>query len=90
METNVNKVLTTRGKIYGRYEHGVECRATIMGALKQLYKRNNKQDMPEQMSVMFSDIVLKMMRAVSAPEHVDSWVDLAGYAKLVKDLQCKK
>lgn len=90
METNVNKVLTSRGKIYGRYDYGVEFRATVMGALKQLYKKNNRQDMPEQMSVMFSDIVLKMMRAVSAPEHKDSWVDLAGYAKLLKDVQCKK
>jgi len=90
METNVNKVLTQRGKIYGRYDKGVVCRATIMGALKQLYKINNHKDMPEDMSIMFGDIVLKMMRAVTAPEHTDSWVDLAGYAKLIKDVQCKK
>jgi len=90
METNVNKVLTSRGKIYGRYDYGVECRATIMGALKQLYKKNNRQDMPEQMSIMLGDVALKLMRAVSAPEHTDSWVDLAGYTKLIKDVQCKK
>jgi len=90
METNINKVLSQRGKIYGKYEDGVECRAQIMGALKQLYKKCNREDMPESMSVMFSDITLKMMRAVTAPEHIDSWIDLAGYAKLIKETMCKR
>ena len=86
METNVTKVLKQRGSIYGSYNKGVECRAQILAALKDLYAATHKrQDMPEDMQVMYSDIILKLMRSATAPEHLDSWVDLAGYTKLIKD-----
>ena len=34
---------------------------------------------------MFGDVVLKLMRIASDPNHQDSYIDLAGYAKIIKE-----
>ena len=34
---------------------------------------------------MFGDVVLKLMRIASDPNHKDSYIDLAGYAKIIKE-----
>jgi hypothetical protein len=36
---------------------------------------------------MFSDLALKMMRIASDPTHLDSYIDLEGYARIIKEAQ---
>lgn len=82
--TNVNSILRDRAKHYGKYSVGVECRAQILDALNMKYKETHKEDMPEYLRIMFTDLALKLMRAASDPTHKDSWIDLEGYAKIIK------
>ena len=84
--TNVDEILNQRGTVYGSYEDGVKCRADIVNALEYVYKLNiNSLGMPKELQIMFGDLALKLMRAASNPSHIDSWVDLEGYAKLIKE-----
>lgn len=82
---DTDEILKQRGQVYGSYAIGVSCRANIMGALNKTYmSTHNGEDLPDDLRVMFSDLSLKLMRAASDPTHLDSWVDLEGYAKLIK------
>lgn len=85
LTTDANEILKQRGQVYGSYSEGVKCRANIMESINNLVKANTGEDMHPQLRVMFSDLVLKIMRAASDPSHIDSWVDLEGYAKLIKE-----
>lgn len=85
MNTNVDEVLKQRGAIYGSYSDGVDCRADIMTALNNKHKETQGTDLPERIRVMFSDVSLKLMRIASDPKHLDSYVDLAGYAQIIKE-----
>ena len=82
---DIDEVLKQRGEIYGSYNDGVFCRAAIMTALNNKHINTQGSDLPMGLRVMFSDIALKLMRIASDPEHMDSYVDLAGYAKLMKE-----
>ena len=46
---------------------------------------HNGNPMPNELTVMLSDISLKLMRIASDPTHLDSYVDLAGYAQIIKE-----
>ena len=83
--TNVDEILKQRGSVYGSYGAGVTCRATIIEALNNKHKECNGSDLPEELRIMFSDIALKLMRIASDPYHQDSYIDLAGYAKIIKE-----
>lgn len=89
--TSVKDVLKHRGRDYGKYSTGVEQRAVIMDALNTLHKGTHRnKPLPEDIRVIFSDIILKMMRLSCNPEHVDSWIDLCGYATLAKEMKVGK
>lgn len=83
--TDTSEILEQRGSVYGSYKKGVECRAEILSALNYKYEETNLKPMPDTLLVMFSDLALKLMRAASDPTHLDSWVDLEGYARLIKE-----
>ena len=84
--TNIDEILQARAKHYGSYCRGVSTRGAILHALNNKYKEtHNGNDLPFDILVMFSDLALKLMRAASDPAHKDSWIDLAGYAKLIKE-----
>lgn len=86
--TNVDEILKQRGAVYGSYGNGVKCRATILEALNDKHKECHcGDDLPEELRIMFSDIALKLMRIASEPSHADSYIDLAGYAKIIKEYQ---
>jgi len=81
---SVDEVLEERGAIYGSYGGGVKCRATMLGALEEKYQETHDgETMPEDLRIIFGDLVLKMMRAASDPTHDDSWLDLEGYARII-------
>lgn len=83
--TNVDEILTKRATSYGSYGAGVECRARILNALNEKHIETQGTDLPEGLRIMFGDVVLKLMRIASDPNHQDSYIDLAGYAKIIKE-----
>ena len=92
--TNVDEILKERGASYGSYGAGVSCRAAILDALNTKHLETQGTNMPEELRIMFGDIALKLMRIASDPKHQDSYIDLAGYSKIIKeyavDLPLKK
>ena len=85
--TNVDEILTKRATSYGGYGAGVECRAKILAALNEKHIETQGTDLPEGLRIMFGDVVLKLMRIASDPNHKDSYIDLAGYAKIIKEYE---
>lgn len=83
--TNVDEILTERATSYGGYGAGVKCRAKILNALNEKHIETQGTDLPEGLRIMFGDVVLKLMRIASDPNHQDSYIDLAGYAKIIKE-----
>ena len=83
--TNVDAILAERANSYGSYGAGVECRAKILDALNEKHVETQGTDLPEGLRIMFGDVVLKLMRIASDPNHQDSYIDLAGYAKIIKE-----
>ena len=92
--TNVDEILKERGATYGSYGAGVSCRAAILDALNTKHLETQGTNMSEELRIMFGDIALKLMRIASDPKHQDSYIDLAGYSKIIKeyavDLPLKK
>jgi hypothetical protein len=86
IESSIDDVLSQRATVYGTYISGVECRSSIMNALNEKHIATRNKDLPESVRVVFSDLILKLMRAASDPSHADSWLDLAGYSKLIHEM----
>ena len=84
--SSIDNVLKERGAVYGSYISGVECRAAILEALNEKHIEVNSKPMCETQRIVFGDIALKLMRAASTPTHQDSWLDLAGYSKLINEM----
>ena len=79
----VDATLTERGKDYGDYASKAEFiqNMKLMVRMSQSWFKMDS-DMRESVDM----IVTKMGRiAYGDPSHLDSWVDIAGYAKLVAD-----
>lgn len=85
METNVDKVLEERGSRYGKFvNHALitqELKACKNGWLKALCK-----DLSASQHESLDMIFHKIGRIINGdPNYADSWIDIAGYAKLVAD-----
>ncbi len=85
-EGTVEATLKQRGKVYGDYKDVVATRSYIMKVLSDHYSKVNDQPMPADIQLMFSDVVLKLVRAASSPQYEDSWLDLCGYSKLIQEV----
>jgi len=83
---SVDSVLAQRATIYGSYSGGIDCRASILEALNTKHNETMGYDLPEDIRIIFGDLVLKLMRAASDPSHLDSWLDLAGYSRLIHEM----
>jgi hypothetical protein len=81
--TDVGAVLGERGKRYGRFEH----HAHIAQSLKQFMAQTSGWDRLSADQREALDMVQhKIARILNGdPNYSDSWVDIAGYAKLVAD-----
>lgn len=81
METNIADILIERGSRYGEFKRHAE----ITIALKQiidLYGDHLADDQREALDM----IMHKVGRILNGdPNYADSWIDIAGYAKLVAD-----
>lgn len=81
METNIADVLAERGSRYGEFKR----HAKITMELKGIVSKYNPGMDPDQLEAL--DMIMhKVGRILNGdPNYADSWVDIAGYAKLVAD-----
>ena len=79
----VDATLTERGKDYGDYLR----KAAFIQEMKYFMRSSPSwDDMDPDMRESVDMIATKMGRiAYGDPSHLDSWIDIAGYAKLVSD-----
>jgi hypothetical protein len=84
-ETDVDAVLDSRAKDYGKFIEGAE----IMQMLKRLvhnYIEDRGTPLAFDQREAIDMIIHKMGRIINGnPDKVDHWVDIAGYATLVAD-----
>jgi hypothetical protein len=85
MSVKIDETLASRELVYGDYPSGIRLRATLMAAIKTRYKEMHKMDMPVIDEEHFRDIIQKLSRLAVTPRHIDSWHDIAGYARLVEN-----
>ncbi len=78
----IEEILKDRGNIYGDFTMNLHARADIMGRLREVHFEKNKTQMLDADYQAINDIVIKLVRLAATPNHVDSFVDIAGYSKL--------
>lgn len=82
--SDIDNTLTERGARYGKFKNHAE----ISQKLKQIVwdARTNYAYMGADQAEALEMICHKMARILNGdPDYADSWVDIAGYAKLVAD-----
>jgi len=84
-----DQVLEQRGEVYGDFFEGVSLEAVILENIKDRYRKQHNKEMDPVHVIYLSKIAMKLSRLAVSPSHVDSWTDIAGYARLV-ELQLMK
>jgi len=82
-------VLEERGNVYGDFNEGIMLETIILESIKYRYQEHHGKQMPPEFVVYISKIAMKLSRLSITPDHIDSWTDIAGYARLV-ELHLKK
>lgn len=81
----IDAILNARGSNYGSFLGLSQVTQRLKGVAHQFAGQNNKTfdaDQAEALDMIFT----KLGRILNGdPNHVDSWVDIAGYAQLVAD-----
>lgn len=86
-EVDVGEVLVERGKRYGLFKSHAEITQTLKDAIYgHIQDHNSFSKMTPSMYEAIDMICHKLGRIANGdPHYADSWVDIAGYAKLVAD-----
>ena len=89
MSNPISDTLDERGKRYGKFTGHAAVSQGIQAVIKDGFKLNEStefEDLDEDMQEALFMIAHKLGRIVNGdPWYADSWVDIAGYAKLVSD-----
>lgn len=85
LQDTVTQILTERGNRYGKFTGHAECTQTLKAFFKS--KMGAKWDnLADDQKEALEMIAHKLGRIMNGdPNYADSWVDIAGYAKLVSD-----
>ena len=83
----ITDILTERGKNYGPFADHAEITQTLKDEIKaHLVKRQTHFEITFDEHEALDMICHKIGRIVNGnPHHIDSWDDIAGYARLVAD-----
>jgi len=83
--SGVGKVLDARAEQYGSFMQSSDTVIRIKGIMHNAVARNAVHLYPDQLQAL-DMIATKISRIVHGnPNHLDSWIDIAGYATLVAD-----
>jgi len=84
-DTDVHVILDERGNNYGAFLDNARVTQRLKAVAHQFAGQNNKTfdaDQAEALDMIFT----KIGRILNGdPNHIDSWIDIAGYATLVAD-----
>lgn len=86
---NVKDTLNQRGEVYGSFEVGTTGFAGIIDNLKKIFVDKNRREPTEKEFLPIYYLVMKLVRLGATPDHIDSWHDIQGYAKLTEDMYKK-
>ena len=79
-----DQLLEQRGEVYGNFFEGISLEADILELIKNRYAKHHNQEMSPVYVIYLSKIAMKLSRLSISPTHIDSWTDIAGYARLVE------
>lgn len=82
--TTTDQVLEQRGTVYGDFYDGVSLEAVILENIKDRYRKTHGKELDPIYVIYLSKIAMKLSRLAVSPNHIDSWTDIAGYARLVE------
>ena len=82
----VEKTLEERGTVYGDYAGGLKFRRAVLDLIYARYGEVHNDNMTDEEKDYFVDLVGKISRLAVSPTHEDSWLDVAGYSLLVKEV----
>jgi hypothetical protein len=82
---DITEVLQERGLRYGKFTGHAEVTQMLKAVINAALSKRNKLLAPDQQEAL--DMVChKVGRIVNGdPDYADSWIDIAGYTKLVAD-----
>lgn len=82
-EKQIEKILDTRAEQYGTFMRNADIAIKLKQVIHNAMVREDTQLYPDQLQAL-DMIATKIGRILTGnPSHLDSWVDIAGYAKLV-------
>jgi hypothetical protein len=82
---NVDTILDQRAEQYGSYMASANVAIRLKGIMHNAIAQQDLHLAPDQL-LSLDMIAVKISRILTGnPSHVDSWLDIAGYAKLVAD-----
>jgi hypothetical protein len=84
-EEQIEKILDKRAEQYGTFLRNADIAIKLKQVIHNAMVREDTQLYPDQLQAL-DMIVTKIGRILTGnPSHLDSWIDIAGYAKLVSD-----
>lgn len=82
--SEVSETLDQRNSLYGDYRKGIVFRSEFMNLIKTTYRtEHGGREMSFIHEQFFIDIATKLSRLAVSPDHLDSWLDMAGYSTLI-------
>jgi hypothetical protein len=86
-QDQISNILNERGSRYGSFVNHANITMTLKLSIHQHLKDHGKEDVITADMVEALDMIChKIGRIVNGdPTYADSWIDIAGYAKLVSD-----
>jgi transposase len=83
--TNVDAILDKRAEQYGSFMASANVAIRLKGVMHNAIAQQDLHLAPDQL-LSLDMIAVKISRILTGnPSHLDSWLDIAGYAKLVAD-----
>lgn len=82
---DIEQTLAERGARYGKFIGHAEVAQTLKAAIR-VHQTKREQILEDDQQEALDMICHKIARIINGdPNYADSWVDIAGYAKLVAD-----
>jgi hypothetical protein len=83
--SNINETLDERGRRYGKFTGHAAVTQSLKEVIRHFSEQRKLELLPDQQEAL-DMICHKIGRIINGdPNYSDSWIDIAGYAKLVAD-----
>lgn len=82
---NIDEKIKERKSNYGDYTGASELRSNIMELLNKRRSNTSGKLFTPLEEIMILDIVNKLTRIAATPDHLDSWEDMEGYSRRIKE-----